>query len=290
MMRISTFIWNSLNLGKIVLFLSCLWFLLVRKFGEVCCKIKIQADILSVALCTSIIINILKMSKVVKAGYRNKYLRNGGLLASGFGIAMIVAGVGVPNVIIVSPEKPKEMIAIKTQNKVRYTDEEKQLMILAYRVGRELAGSPETIQAILLVETYAGRYGDRIGDRHLGIGKRSYGVMQVKVATARRVLRVHPNVVVKYFDKPLVEVTDEEIIAKLLNDDEFCIRIGTLNFVLEKQLVNNDWTRAVVAYNTGSVGLKLVANPETFVYTQKIKQKIDQEIKPFNKEMKLGHK
>lgn len=284
------FIQSNAILERFALFFSCLWFLLARKFNEICCKVKIRADVVSSEVGEVIGVKVLKADKTIRFVFKNKYVRGGGLLAGGFTAAMLVAGVGIPNVIIVSPEKPKELIAIKTQTKARYSTEEKQLMVLAYRVGRELAGAPETIQAILLVETYAGRHGDRIGDRHLGIGKRSYGVMQVKVATARKVLRAYPKMVAKYFDKPITEVADEEIIAKLLNDDEFCIRIGTLNFVLEKQLVNNDWTRAVVAYNTGSVGLKFVDNPETFNYTQKIKQKIDQEIKPFNKEMKLGSK
>ena len=286
MKRISMFVQEWFDSGKIVLLLGCSCFLLSKRFRELCCRIKVQSDITS----ETIDHNITSHTRRVNIFFRrHNRIRNSGFIAGGFCAALVVTGMSMPNVIIVSSSHPKESIAVKTNTKTRYTKEEKQLMVLAYKVGRELAGAPETIQAILLVETYAGRHGDRVGDRHLPIGRRSYGVMQVKADTARKVLRSYPRMAAKYFEgRHLDEVTDEEIIAKLLGDDEFCIRIGTLNFVLERRLADNDWTKGVVAYNTGSVGLKSVVNPDTFVYTQKIKQKIAHEIKPFNKEMGLG--
>lgn len=287
MERISTFVRSHFGLGNAVLFLGCIGFLLSKHFRIQCCEISIWYNDTMNVIGQLIARDARRVSRFFR---RHTYIRNGGLIVGGFCAAVALTGASVvPNIIIFSTEHPKETVTIKTETKSVYTKEEEHLMIMAYRIGRELASAPETIQAILLVETYAGRYGDRVGDRHLPTGKRSYGVMQVKVATARKVLKSYPEMINKYFDEENIgDVADEEIIAKLLSDDEFCIRVGTLNFVLEKKLANNDWTKGVVAYNTGSLGLKSVSDPATFGYTQKIKQKIDRDIKPFNKQNGLG--
>jgi len=169
----------------------------------------------------------------------------------------------------------------------KYTPEQRKLMTIAFYIGKEI-GYPETIQSLLLQETRAGAYGDRIGDTNLPIGKRSYGVMQMKVATARKVLRKHPALVPNYFPnrKTYKRIRDEEIIIKLIQDDEFNIRLATLNFEIHRRL-SNSWALSVVAYNTGQGAANHITKPKEHIYYGHILNKLIKDVRPFNKESNL---
>jgi len=179
-------------------------------------------------------------------------------------------------------------ISTITVKGIKYTPEQRKLMTMAYYIGKEV-GFPETIQSFLLQETRAGALGDRIGDVNLPIGKRSYGVMQMKVATARKVLRKYPELVPNYFPnrKNYKRVRDEEIIIKLIQDDEFNMRLAALNFAMHRQL-SKSWAQAVVAYNTGQGAANQISEPKKHGYYVNILQKLIKEVRPFNKETKLA--
>ena len=85
---------------------------------------------------------------------------------------------------------PDAALFWNTLTKAWLSDEQIALLKLAYEIG--LAdGGPEhaqITQAVLMQETLAGKLG-RIGHLTANVGKRSYGVMQVKVVAARDVLR-----------------------------------------------------------------------------------------------------
>lgn len=175
---------------------------------------------------------------------------------------------------------------IKVKGK-KYTPEQRKLMTIAFHIGKEI-GYPETMQSVLLQETRAGAYGDRIGDTNLPIGKRSYGVMQMKVATARKVLRKHPGLVPNYFPnrKNYKRVRDEEIIIKLIQDDEFNIRLATLNFEIHRRL-SKSWALSVVAYNTGQGAANQISEPKKHIYYGHILKKLIKDVRPFNKQANL---
>jgi len=179
-------------------------------------------------------------------------------------------------------------ISTVTVKGIRYTPEQRKLMTMAYYIGKEI-GFPETMQSLLLQETRAGALGDRIGDVNLPIGKRSYGVMQMKVATARKVLRKYPTLVPNYFPKrkSYKRVRDEEIIIKLIQDDEFNIRLAAMNFVIHRQL-SKSWAKAVVAYNTGQGAANKIFEPKKHVYYVHIVKKLISEVRPFNTKTKLS--
>jgi len=166
-------------------------------------------------------------------------------------------------------------------NGIRYTPEQRKLMGIAYLIGMEF-DFPETMQALLLQESSAGQAG-RIGDTSLKMGKRSYGVMQVKVATARKVMRKFQSIVPKYFPtrKYYKRLRDEEIIIKLIQDDEFGIRIAALNFTIHRANSRN-WAHAVVAYNRGQRGANKIADVKKHKYYRKIVQRLIKSVRPFN--------
>lgn len=170
---------------------------------------------------------------------------------------------------------------------VKYTPEQQKLMTAAFHIGKEV-GFPETIQSLLLQETRAGAYGDRIGDLNLPTGKRSYGVMQIKVATARKVLNNYKKLVPKYFPKRKTykRLRDEEIIVELIRNDEFNIRLAALNFALHRERSKN-WSHAVVAYNTGQRGANAIVEHKRHVYYGNIVKRLITEVRPFNREAKL---
>lgn len=155
------------------------------------------------------------------------------------------------------------------------SDEQTQLLNLAHKLGLEDGGPEhaEMLQAILLQETIAGQLG-RIGHMTAPVGKRSYGIMQVKVSAARDVLRAH-----KEFGRFR---SDEELIAALLTDDEFNIRIASKFFlILTKHAKSVD--QSLVAYNIGLRASRKVASPDQFKYVLKTKRNLSEVVKPFNK-------
>jgi len=134
-----------------------------------------------------------------------------------------------------------------TQPTVAMDFDPSQLHLLAVaRAEGILIGYPETIQAILLQETLAGKLGKTdygyVGDLNKAIGKKSYGVMQVQLGTAKDALK-HMGILHKFR-------SDEEIIVALMTDPTFCIEIATWHFkwLLDRGL---SWKDAVRAYNAG---------------------------------------
>lgn len=109
----------------------------------------------------------------------------------------------------------------------------------------------ETLQAIMMVETRAGT-GGQIGLPNAAAERRSYGLMQLTVPTARVLFRDNDQLRQEYFgDRPLAKVSDKEIIKMLLTDARLNVRLGTTLFVLYLDMVNNEWARAVAGYNMG---------------------------------------
>jgi len=171
---------------------------------------------------------------------------------------------------------------------IKYTTQQQKLLTDAFRIGKEV-GFPETIQSLLLQETRAGAYGDRIGDISLPVGKRSYGVMQIKEATARKVLKKRADIVLKYFPKRKTykRLRGEEIIIKLIQDDEFNIRLAALNFAMHRERSQN-WAHAVVAYNTGQFAANKIQDHKQHDYYNHVVKKLISEVRPFNKKTKLS--
>jgi len=167
-----------------------------------------------------------------------------------------------------------------------FSSEQIKLITLAHNIGSEI-GYPETVQALLLQETQAGKYGNRIGDTHLPIGKRSYGIMQMKVGTAKLVLAKYPDLMSTYFpNRDINLIHDEEIITKLMKDDTFALKLGAYNFLREKELAKG-WTRGVAAYNLGHHGAKKLIQPREFKYTQEVIQKLNTRVRPLNRVLGL---
>lgn|GEM_PF-2686717 len=154
------------------------------------------------------------------------------------------------------------------------TAEQLDLLGMAYSIGYKDGGEAHAklVQAVLLQETIAGQLG-RLGHLSAPLGKRSYGVMQVKVAAARDVLRRKPQL--GYFR------TDEQLITSLITDDEFNIRIASSYLKFLRRNMGSDH-QALVAYNIGSNAARRVMDAADFKYVQNVERYLVEVVQRYN--------
>ncbi len=166
--------------------------------------------------------------------------------------------------------------------KAYLTQEQVDLLMLAFDVGFKDGGvqHAKLIQATMMQETIAGLVG-RIGHLSAPVGKRSYGVMQVKVSAATDVLRHHPE---------LGEFrSEEELIAQLITDDKFNIEVASLHIQHLRKFTDTD-EQALMAYNIGLRGSRRYKDHASFAYVQGVQRFYQQVILPFNEKYRGQYK
>jgi len=158
--------------------------------------------------------------------------------------------------------------------KVWLTAEQVQIMNIAFDIAYQDGGlhHAKLIQGMLLQETLAGLVG-RIGHMSAPVGKRSYGVMQVKVTAATDVLAKYASL--GKFN------SDDDIITQLIVDDVFNIRVASKLFLHLRARTKTD-DHALLAYNIGLRGSRRYSNHQTFRYVQKVNRYSRLIAKPFN--------
>lgn len=154
------------------------------------------------------------------------------------------------------------------------TREQLDLLRLAYKIGHDDGGAAHAslLQAVLMQESIAGQLG-RLGHLSAPLGKRSYGVMQVKVVAARDVLSWHPEL----GDFP----SDDQLIARLITDDEFNLRVASAYLKYLRKRTGSDH-EALVAYNVGPSAAKHVVDPAQYRYVLGIERYLSKVVMPFN--------
>jgi hypothetical protein len=174
----------------------------------------------------------------------------------------------------------------KTQAKQRAHEVMQANLQRVFHIAKEI-GHPETMQAILLLES-GGGVANPVGNLTSPVGKRSYGVMQVQVVAAKSILTRYPDTFNRYFpNRELRSVSDEEIIALLISNHEANIRIACQHFALYLSLSQGDWHKAVAAYNMGIGNAHKHENHEEYPYVKDVVNKIQEMVKPFNKKHSL---
>jgi len=139
----------------------------------------------------------------------------------------------------------------------------------AYRVAKEDGHKhPEYYQGLIYQESKAGGMkGYAVAGQEFGLKpmERYYGVPQIKLGATKDVLKKYP--VLGAFR------TDEEIIAKLIYDDKWAIRVGSKYFKMVGE--------SPVAYNKGPSGAKGV-DPSTNDYAIKVANHVRTVVKSVN--------
>lgn len=211
------------------------------------------------------------------------------------GIVLATALCGPAKALDLQLESPIWTLSAEVQNyelpKVYTTtphDTTLQHLTMVYEVASEY-GHPEVLQAMLMQESNGGTHPTLIGSPNAPLSKRSYGVMQVQVSTARSLMERYEHLRDKYFpSREVKHISDREIRTMLLTNHKANVEIATVLFELYLHISNGNVDRAIAAYNVGIGGVKKLRSLSKFKYVKEVRQKIKTVVKPFNEQYGLG--
>lgn len=121
---------------------------------------------------------------------------------------------------------------------------------------------PQLLQGIILQESRAGDMEKfRVAGQEFGLGpnQRYYGVGQIKLSAARDVLVRYPEM---WNEFDFQTSTDEEVIAKLIENDEFNISVASKYLLILREYGYTTPQQLAIAYNRGPGGARN-AGPST---------------------------
>lgn len=185
-------------------------------------------------------------------------------------VAMFTLGVAVNASTLVIPKQPTSVTYIPvddTANAVgggmaiempeNPSTRQARVLTMAYEIAeRDGHRYPQLLQGILLQETRAGgiaRYAVAGGEFGLATNKRYYGLGQIKLSAAKDVLKAYPELWQQFnFHTRL----DEEIIAKLIENDEFNISIASKYLLILRSYGYSTPHELAKAYNMGPGGAR----------------------------------
>lgn len=165
------------------------------------------------------------------------------------------------------------------------TEKQAELLIYAYNVAKaDGFKDPSVLQGIIWQESKAGglKGHDVAGDEYgLPVGKRYYGVGQIKVSAARDVFKMFPKEFPNFNEK----TEDEEIIAHLIMDDKFNIRVAGRYLYIVGHRSTTGRARptnfAITAYNQG-IGGAMKLDWNDWHYTVSVNKHRRKIMRPFN--------
>ena len=137
------------------------------------------------------------------------------------------------------------------------THRQAEILVMAYDIAkRDGHKFPQLLQGIVLQESKAGALASyKVAGQEFGLkaNERYYGVAQIKLSAARAVLSKYPNMM-EDFD--FHTRTDEEVIAKLIENDRFNISIASKYLLVLGSLGYNTAKQLALAYNQGPGGAR----------------------------------
>lgn len=154
-------------------------------------------------------------------------------------------------------------------------------LILVHQIGKEVLGRPEYLQSIMMQESKG--VSGLIGNKSAPQSKRSYGLMQVQIPSARSILRLHDDVMDRYFpNRSIKSVKDAEIERLLLRNDEANVRIAAYHYKRDLRESRGNVDRSLASYNLGSGGVLRIRNHAKFPYVVGVKNQLKRIVQPFN--------
>ena len=187
--------------------------------------------------------------------------------------ALVGSVVASTNVISTNPtavltmqdESSKQAVSIVLPSDL--TSTQARNISMAYDIGKRDGLAPSLLPAIIMQETKAGEHHSyKVAGQEFGLAanKRYYGLAQIKLEAAKDVLREYPSLR-QEFD--FHTNTDEEIIAKLIENDRFNLSVASKYLVMLKDRGFNTVKQLALAYNRGAAGAKSF-NADTHYYPQ----------------------
>lgn len=132
-----------------------------------------------------------------------------------------------------------------------------ELLGMAYNIAKvDGHRYPQLLQGILLQESHAGNLSSyKVAGQEFGLktNERYYGITQIKLAAAKDVLGRFPSVRTEF---RFQSNTDEEIIAKLIENDKFNLSVASKYLLILKSAGYDTVAKLALAYNQGAGGAK----------------------------------
>ncbi len=148
----------------------------------------------------------------------------------------------------------------KELRRLNISNEQLYVLLLAKKIG-EKYNLGLSLMGVTWQESKAGKFGP-IGDIKAGFGRRSYGVCQVKVRTARHMLHLYPEL--RKYSRDGFS-TDEELIVALITNKTFNLDVA-VHVLLSLRNQGLTWDEMMEAYNLGHV----TKHPSRFKYTREV--------------------
>ena len=140
----------------------------------------------------------------------------------------------------------------------KLTDRQAQVLSLAYNIAKvDGHKDPKLLQAIVYQESKAGQFPSyKVAGQSYGLttNNRYYGLSQIKLSAAKDVLKRWPEMKGEF---KFQTDTDEEIIAKLIENDKFNLSVASKYLLLMSSSYGYSGIREIaLAFNQGPGGAK----------------------------------
>lgn len=156
------------------------------------------------------------------------------------------------------------------QGRASFSSRQIEILTLAYHIAKKDGhADPAIVQGIIMQETLAGEYPRyAVAGQEFGLKPflRYYGLGQIKLAAAKDVLKQYPQM---YREYSFHTQTDDEILAKLIENDRFNIAVTSKYILILKRYGYTTNAQLATAYNMGPGGAKGV-DFATFAYSIKV--------------------
>lgn len=137
------------------------------------------------------------------------------------------------------------------------TDRQAKLLNMAYSIAKKDGHPfPQILQGIIMQETKAGEMRSyKVAGQEFGLATNSryYGVAQIKLSATQDVLKRFPQLKTEF---GIQTSADEEIIAKLIENDKFNLSIASKYLLILKGYGYSTLEQLALAYNQGPGGAK----------------------------------
>jgi hypothetical protein len=149
------------------------------------------------------------------------------------------------------------------------TDRQVHVLTMAYEIAKEDGhADPQILQGIVLQESSAGASGSY---KVVVLNKsRYYGLTQLTIGAARDVIRNFPELKAQF---GFQTSTNEELIAKLIENDEFNLSVASKYLLILKRFGFDTIRQLALAYNQGPGGARM-KDARTFAYSNGVMKHI----------------
>jgi len=204
-------------------------------------------------------------------------------------VACLTLGVAAGTTSLVFNAEPTSVISIPSEEGTSgggfsmnlpksLTRKQANLLGMAYDIAKHDGHKyPQLLQGIILQESHAGDLTSyKVAGQEFGLrtNERYYGVAQIKLAAARDVLNRYPQL---KEDFDFHTNTDEEVIAKLIENDRFNLSVASKYLLVLKSSGYDTIKQLALAYNQGAGGARHL-DPDTNHYSKGVMAHI-QELK-----------